>query len=185
MTVLKKITQNKHGGKAVISISFGSLDVIDPNNLDPDWQQAKNAIIKILNNDVPIFAAGGNKANQYAGGKRRFNVDTAPAVFEGVDCPMIVVGNSDNTGRIYTTSQRGPHVQIFAPGRGVTTQDFRGNAPVIKTGSSFSAPLMAGMVATYLAPNKIQAEPGKLAVAVKQYLQDHANWQRVVPIKVL
>ena len=167
---MEHITQNQRGGKAVVSISWGSSDVTDPNNLDLDWQKAKDAIIQILDNDIPVFIAAGNNANQYVRGKRRFNVDTAPAIFEGDDCPVVVVGNSDNIGKRYTTSQGGPRVQVFAPGKDITAQDFRRNAPIVTTGTSFSTPLMAGIVATYLASNGIQADPGKLAAAVKEYL---------------
>ena len=108
-----------------------------------------------------------------------------PAILEGDDCPVIVVTNCDKFGVKHPTSQTDPHVQVLAAGTDVTGQDWNGGNSVIQTGTSYSAPLMAGMVATYLASNGIPAATGQLAVAVKNYLRDHANWQWSPPAKVL
>jgi len=91
-----------------------------------------------------------------------------------------VVGSTDFTGTPSPTSQGGDHVQVWAPGIGVQAQDKDSDNALNKSGTSYAAPLMAGVLAVYLAYKAVPFDttPGKLAAAAKQYLIDHANWQR-------
>ncbi len=187
-TVWNDINSKQRKGKSVVTYSISCGDPIDPNNMGGDRVAMKGYIKTLLDNDVPVFVAAGNHAEKYDDhGNLRPNVNTAPAIFEGPDYPLIVVGNTDFTGTPSPTSQGGDHVQVWAPGMGVQAQDKDSNNALTKSGTSYAAPLMAGVLANYLAykPVPFDTTPGKLAAAAKQYLIDHANWKRQQRTKVI
>lgn len=169
-------------------MSISSGDPINPNNLGKDREKMKVSIKTLLDNDVPVFVSAGNSAQIYDDdGNLRPNVDTSPANFEGPDYPLIVVGATDFTGTPAPFSQAGDHVQVWAPGVGIQAQDKDSDNALTKGGISYAAPLMAGVLANFLAykPVPFDTTPGKLAAAAKQYLIDHGNWQRQPGTKVI
>jgi hypothetical protein len=159
----------------------------DPNNLSNAWKRAQIFIKRLLNDDIPVFVAVSNKAKEMYNGQLRTNVDAAPAISEGPDYPVIVVGNVDSSGTPQEDSQQGPHVQLWAPGTRLPAQDKDLDLPKIVNGTSASVALMAGMLATYLAYDTVPFDttPDKLAAAAKHCLIDHTHWQRQPNIKVL
>ncbi len=70
----------------------------DPNNLSNAWKRAQRSIKLLLDNDIPVLVDAGNKAKEMYNGQLMMNVDAAPAIFEGPDYPLIVVGNVDCSG---------------------------------------------------------------------------------------
>ena len=186
--VLQDIHSKQRQGKSVVTYSISSGDPIDPNNLGNDRMALKRFIKELLDSDVPVLVSAGNHAQHYDDdGNLRPNADTVPAIFEGSDYPLIVVGCVDFTGTPAPFSQGGNHVQVWAPGTNVHIQDKDSDNALIRSGTSYAAPLMAGVLANYLAykPVPFDTTPGKLAAAAKKYLINSANWQRQQGIKVV
>ena len=163
--------------KSVCTYSVASRKKVNPNNPGLQYSQLRDEIQTLLDNDVPVVVAAGNEAQKDGG---RPDVDTAPAVFEGPDYPIIVIGNCNNAGGRTASSQAGNHLAIWAPGTNVPCLDYNEDATssVIKTGTSFcestpsflymyqrggkanaehevAAPLTAGVLATFLAYDEV------------------------------
>lgn len=187
LTVYNHIDGKKRKGKAIVTLSFSAKVPADPNNLDDLDTRMKTDIKRLLDDGIPVIMSAGNKALEKNNGRYRTNVDTVPQIFEGTDYPAILVGMVDDAGNPHEASQRGPHVQVWAPGVNVETQDPDSDTSTLETGTSLSAPLLAGMLATYLAYDNVPFDtaPGKLAAAAKKYLIDHASWERQPDSKVL
>ena len=78
------------------------------------------SIAKLMLDDVIVICSAGNNAlERDQNGALRSNVDTAPAVFETDDYPLIVVGATDFAGNEADFSQKGDKVKILAPGAGI------------------------------------------------------------------
>lgn len=124
--------------KSVVSMSIGSPDPVDPNNLSKLRQKQKNFIKVLLDNNVPVVLSSGNDARKEdKDGNKRTNIDLAPAIFEGPDFPLIVVGATDNTGRTASFSQGGDHLTISAPGVNVRCQYRDNDDPYSRSGTSY------------------------------------------------
>lgn len=161
-----------------------------PDNLNKIAQKLKTSLKVLLDNDVPVFVSAGNHAREKDENGNtipRPNVDTIPAIFEGENYPLIVVGavNFDGTG--WPLGQSGPHVQLWAPGVRVSVQNKDDDGSAVTSGTSHAAPLMAGMLATYLAYDTVpfDTSAGNLVAAAKKYLIDKASWARAQNLKAL
>lgn len=213
--ILQDITSKKRQKQSVVTISMASAGSVDPNrsNLVGARLRQYDDIARLLANDVIVVTAAGNDAKEKdVNGNLRVNVDTAPAVFEGPDYPLIVVGATDFTGTPAGYSQLGDHVTILGPGSKILCQDKALNAPITESGTSFcmskvcslydidelpnfafatdektATPLIAGILATFLAYDEVpfDTSTGNVAANAKKYLQDTANWSRRPNVKVI
>lgn len=148
-TIYNHVYDNGRRDRSVVTISWGSIvPVAFP--LDPQndlWLAVYQAMTALWSLGVVIVCAAGNSAQTLnAAGRWRTLVDTAPAVFQlyAAFPPMVVVGNVDNYGKRYPTSQRtgrGDQPQVHAPGVEIqcasptSTSDYR-----FDTGTSFCKP---------------------------------------------
>lgn len=137
---------NKRNNRSVVTVSWGSIyPVAFP--LDPQdslWLSVYRAIECLHSLGVVIVCAAGNDALKLNAARRlRTLVDTAPAVFSlyAKYPAIVVVGNCDNYGRRYETSQRTGRQdfpQIHAPGVDIQCASARSSSePHRDTGTSF------------------------------------------------
>jgi thermitase len=82
---------------------------------------------------------------------------------------ILSVSATDATDTIASWSSRGPYVDLSAPGVGIMTTTVGGGYGSV-SGTSFSAPITAGVAALVLSAN-----PGLTATAVKQLLTANAD----------
>lgn len=116
-------------GKSVVVVSI-AYDPALPNQ-QPEVTM-KQYIQDIMNFDVPVVIAAGNAAEE-----GRFLVDNVPALFEGPDFPMIVVGSVTPNGEVTSFSQRGDHVSVYAVGQPISCLGMDGPDPIQESGTSF------------------------------------------------
>lgn len=124
--------------RSIVTMSLGSRDPVDPNNLSEFRQRQKDGIKLLLDNDIPVVLSSGNDAREEdKNGNKRTNIDSAPAIFEGPDFPLIVIGATDNTGQPANFSQGGDHLTISAPGVKVNCQYRDNDDPYTRSGTSY------------------------------------------------
>ncbi|CAD6593611.1 MAG: hypothetical protein ASARMPRED_007736 [Alectoria sarmentosa] len=166
-TMFNHVYDRGRRDRSVVTTSWDSIvPVAFP--LDPQndlWLAVYQAMTALWSLGVVIFCTAGNDAQELnMAGRPRTLVDTAPAVFQlyAAFPPMVVVGNVNNYGYRHPTSQRtgrGDGPQVHAPGVKVqcasptSTSDSR-----FDTGTSFSAPLVAGVVAELVAVGAIASD---------------------------
>lgn len=118
-------------GITVINISYGAGSYTDPTVSTIYGDEIQS----LTEAGVTIVAASGN------GGYGTPGIDTPAA-----DPNVIGVGSVDLSDRISNFSERGPTLDLLAPGESVyTTYRFGGFGPV--DGTSFASPMVAGAVA--------------------------------------
>lgn len=117
------------GGAKVLSLSLGSSQ-------SSDILQA--AVDYAISQGVVVVASAGNDGN---------GAIDYPAAYPGV----VAVGSVDATGQRATFSDYGPQLDLMAPGVGLTTVTTGGNMSF--SGTSASAPLVAGAIASLLSSN--------------------------------
>lgn len=124
--------------KSVVTLSSGSAFPVDLNRLRTSERQRRDDIKYLLDNDVIFVTSAGNDAKKKdRDGNLRQNIDRTPAIFEGPDYPMIVVGASDFTGAVADFSQGGDHLTILAPGKGIKCQKKNYLIPATADGTSY------------------------------------------------
>ena len=123
-------------GVANFSVSVGSSDAVN------------SAIVKLYNAGiVPVVAAG----NQNRDACRLSPASSNTA---------LVVGSINMNDQRTNTSNFGECISIFAPGGSITTEGL-GGVPSTRSGTSFSAPHVAGAIALYLS-NKRGVGPAEV-----------------------
>ncbi|KAJ6258528.1 Cerevisin [Drechslerella dactyloides] len=106
----------------------------------------RNALKDAVAAGIHITIAGGNDDEDAC--------DHFPAGLVKDIPSLIVVGNTDITDTRMKTSNWGSCIDLFAPGTEIKSTSLKKNNWVaIETGTSMSAPLVAGVVATQLAKN--------------------------------
>jgi serine protease len=99
-----------------------------------------NAVLKLYNAGIVPVVAGGNQ-----------NMD-ACRLSPASSGKALVVGSINMNDQRTNTSNFGECISIFAPGGLITTEGLRG-APSTRSGTSFSAPHVSGVIALYLSTN--------------------------------
>lgn len=131
--VLEAIAYAKANHIPVLNVSFGGTG-------NPVGNPVCEAITDAKNNGIITVVSAGN-ANQDT-------ANTIPAA-----CPdAVTVGAIDQSGAKASFSNYGNTVDIYAPGTDIYTTA-RNNGYTTQNGTSFSAPLVAGLVAKELAYN--------------------------------
>ncbi|KAK6211340.1 allergen Pen n 13 [Colletotrichum tabaci] len=135
--VVDDVKQKGHKGKAVVTTS---VYLKESNTM---YTVSMRSVIKsLVNLDVPIVATAGNR---YQEGITEPN--TLPATL-AKELPVIVVGAAAKDFKIAAFSQRGDLVTTYAIGVDVQCADLAGIAE--RSGTSFAAPQVAGMVAYWM-----------------------------------
>jgi serine protease len=100
-----------------------------------------NAVVRLYNAGIVPVVAGGNQ-----------NMD-ACRLSPASSGKALVVGSINMNDQRTNTSNFGECISIFAPGGLITTEGLRG-VPSTRSGTSFSAPHVAGVIALYLSNNR-------------------------------
>ncbi|KAL1849866.1 hypothetical protein Daus18300_013123 [Diaporthe australafricana] len=162
------VAQKGLKGKAVISCS---LTASEGSITEMGIARLRRVLGVLVSLDVPIILSAGN----YGG-----DINTYPPLLAD-ELPLITVGAVDDKGEVATWSQGGALLTTAAGGVGIVCATNEGqDAYRIKQGTSFAAPLVAGMVAYWLGhPDYTGAFP---ASQVSQAAKDSVtslHWARV------
>ncbi|KAK2473022.1 hypothetical protein H9L39_15197 [Fusarium oxysporum f. sp. albedinis] len=133
---------------------------------------------------VPLVCISGNIDE----GFEEPDVDEYPALMEGPDMPLIVVGSVDSTGNRSEFSKGGAHVTLHAVGDPIDCLPKDSKDPVERAGTSYAGPQVAGEIANLLSYEEVpfDTSDGNLVKNLKAYLQsDAASWERYPGIRVL
>jgi len=130
--------------KAVVvsSMSFGEGFTHDTAIADSKGKALKTYMDDIIALGTPIITSAGNH------GEERPKIDQMPQVFEDGDFPIINVGAVNYQGKLWSHSQDGDQVTIYAPGDKAEAQSKNDKAPLEGEGTSIAAPAVAGLIAT-------------------------------------
>lgn len=113
--------------------------VVASLTFDGDWEpdlieDVSLNLRKLFDDDVPFVCIAGNEAEDPG----RESVDEYPALLEGPDLPLLVVGSANSTGERSQFSQGGPHVSIYAMGEDITCLPAQAGGDLIDdSGTSF------------------------------------------------
>ncbi len=109
------------------------------------------AVRRLVNSGIPVVAAAGNESTDACG--------KSPARLSSV----ITVAASTQRDRAWSGSNRGPCVDLWAPGKGITSVLFDGGVFRYRNvgATSWAAPFVSGAVALYLQDNP-QAGPSEV-----------------------
>ncbi|KAJ9656428.1 hypothetical protein H2201_008548 [Coniosporium apollinis] len=99
--------------KSVVVLASGSTNPVDPNNLSDERKEQRVGIENLLHHDVPVLVAAGNNAQKEFNGKLRADVDTAPAVYEAPDFPLIVMAPQMSLAREPKPLGEGPKLRSW------------------------------------------------------------------------
>ncbi|KAF2176956.1 subtilisin-like protein [Zopfia rhizophila CBS 207.26] len=176
-TDLKDKEDRRSKSVVISSLGFkGRLDH-DKGKADPDGVLMGTYFDELFAGGTPFITSSGNRAQLFP------NIDRLPKVLEDKDTPIINVGAVDFDGNRADFSQYGPQLTINGPGVDVTGQSRDDGKPRTDSGTSFSTPQVAGIIATYLTydpPPWDGSKQGKERVqAIKDYiLSDKSSWVR-------
>jgi Subtilase family/LysM domain len=176
-------------GKYVINLSMG-FDVGTGNRARTVFQQLKALGVVI------VVSSGNCRPKPGIGPTKQCStyneeIDQYPAAWahDNTVGPFIVVGAVDNTGKRADFSQgtqSGGLLSVSAPGKDIRgASDEKGiKWPVVKSGTSFAAPAVAGLAAYFLSLESLRSQlvqpqniPG-IGLAVKNYIIAQ-SWARV------
>ncbi len=131
-------------GAHIINLSYGFADMGWPlDEIASRIPLLYEAIDNAYQNNVVITASMGN---EYEEG----NPVIYPAGFRE---QVIAVGATDETGTRVNFSNTGSHISLSAPGTGIATTA-RGGGMAIVSGTSFSAPIVAGVAGLVISQGK-------------------------------
>lgn len=133
-SVVKGIEWAIENGADIINMSFGSPGVYFPS--------IRTAIDKALKKNIFVICAAGN------GGMNREQI-SFPANYD----PVISVGAINEKWEIAKFSSKGKHLDIVAPGDGITST-YPLNTYMKLSGTSMAAPFVSGLAALALAKHR-------------------------------
>ncbi|KAL8655771.1 MAG: hypothetical protein Q9226_002915 [Calogaya cf. arnoldii] len=181
-TAYHHIVLHGRGERSVITISWGSKKVYSRYTPKDIWAaRMENLLYELAVVGVVIVCAAGNHAQERRGLlARRKTIDTLPAVFgrwTGFPhpAPIHAVGNCNPAGKRYFESQTlDLRPQLHAPGVNCRCAGIHfPEDSQIFTGTSCSAPLVAGVIAGFLPlPNDLGAKERL------DYIVDQLGWTR-------
>jgi len=134
-------------GAKVLSLSLGS---------NTSTNILQSAVDYAISQGVTIVASAGNDGN---------GAISYPAAYSGV----VAVGSIDATGQRASFSDYGPELDLMAPGVGLSTVTTGGNMSF--SGTSASAPLVAGAIASLMSTN-----PGMTSQQAVDLLTQYADF---------
>ena len=135
-------------GYTVVTIQSGWVLDDSPDLLKKVDRLTQNRIRTLLNKyQVVVVASAGNA------GKKKPQINQTPSKFSSI-MPIITVGNVYPYGGKHPTSQDGPALTVSAVGVVRCAAPQGGNAFEYAVGTSFSAPIVAGLVADLLSRKK-------------------------------
>lgn len=104
----------------------------------PDTMVLEVVTRRLVEDGVAVVAAAGNDGPE------------GPAAFPASYAPVVAVTAVDRYRQVYARANRGPYVDLAAPGVGVWTTDAGGNG-VLEDGTSFATPFVTAAVGRWLA----------------------------------
>lgn len=126
----------------VMSQSIGGILTYETAKADPDGMAFKAYLDQLAALGTPFVTSAGNN------GEQRPNIDLLPQVLEDEDTPIINVGAVDYQGKLWSGSQDGDQVTIYAAGFPSESQSKKDKTPILTGGTSLAAPAVAGLIAT-------------------------------------
>ncbi|KAK3308375.1 peptidase S8/S53 domain-containing protein [Chaetomium strumarium] len=194
--ILRDVQELGLGGQAVISMSFGApARYLWYDDAEPAFQVHNTDAIGVYLHalfelGVAAAASAGNLANNAdAADFARLEAHT-PRRNGGADSPLVVVGNADESGNRYVTSNHvDTHARgiltLYAPGVDVlcavkTATNAWGKEP---PGTSQATAATAGLMAYFLSDPALRAQftaggVGNMPMRLKQYLIDVSTQQK-------
>ncbi|TEA10396.1 3-alpha-hydroxysteroid dehydrogenase/carbonyl reductase [Colletotrichum sidae] len=170
------IKKNNLQGRAVLSTSTGGWlnDNADRRDAEAMYDMYRILVRGIVRLDVPVLCAAGNDAQRGYPEPHSF-----PALLSA-ELPVIVVGASDDAGGPAPFSQRGDLVTTWALGTDVycgDTRDLRDLSRLRRqNGTSFAAPLVAGVVASWMSSRRgdVAFAKGRVAQEARDRVVAHS-----------
>ncbi|KAF2647256.1 subtilisin-like protein [Lophiostoma macrostomum CBS 122681] len=188
---LNKPENQQRLSKTVVVLSQGYVGQL---NHDSGWQHVDGQEMGRRLQDlfalgVPFVTSSGNRGELFE------IIDRIPSVLADENTPIINVGNVYPEGDRVKASQRGPQLTIDANGEDVEGQSKEdGKTLEHQSGTSFAAPQVAGIIATYMGYDNVPWDKDQTMLdrvkAIKNYIQsDSSSWARQKeknePVKVL
>jgi hypothetical protein len=165
--------------KAVVVCTSTQMEASSQSDPSLEEHLAKTAIQRLLDLGIPVVQSAGNEHE-----KGRPNIDTWPQYFASEEFPLIVVGATTQDSVRWSDSQVGEQLTTYAPGDGVQTLLAQDRWTALGSGTSLSAPAVAGVIATYLASDTRPWNDGLTGIervkAIRDFIKndDRGGWQR-------
>ncbi|KAM0290842.1 hypothetical protein ACHAO9_004769 [Fusarium lateritium] len=151
---------------------------------DEDIKDFEGLARRLIEMDVPFVCIAGNIEDE----SPEPEIDEYPQLLQSADLPIVVVASVDSTGSLSEFSKTGPQVTIHAVGEEVNCLGKEDADVLVKDGTSYAAPLVAGEIANLLSYETVpfDTSDGNLVRNLIAYLQsDKGSWERFPGIRVL
>jgi len=154
--ILDYIKENKRAHKTIINISVGQT-LGSAFQYDVMGEDYKNAFHELTEAGAIVFTSAGNNHNN-VNNPRYYGIDY-PCVYDDVICVGGTNNNATLTQNMYQREENsnfGKEVNIFAPyyvGVDYMKKGAEESTTLIAYGTSFSAPVVAGVAATIISEN--------------------------------
>ncbi|KKY38947.1 putative tri m 2 allergen [Diaporthe ampelina] len=141
-------------GKAVLVMCTGNWREENMSSYGANWEaiktQMKMALERLDQLGVTVVMAAGNDGSssnpqQNPDFVPRYTDQQFPQGLATVDSPMLLVGSTNSKGQLSTFSTPGRGdipVSLYAQGEAVSTYDLQQSGPKLKSGTSYSAPIV-------------------------------------------
>ncbi|KAH7363689.1 peptidase S8/S53 domain-containing protein [Pyrenochaeta sp. MPI-SDFR-AT-0127] len=150
-----KTTSEAVDNLAAIEMAYADISIKNP-------ARAKKSVVNIswtlgnsANIEIPVVVASGNER------KSSDLSNKAPATLYALDFPVIAVGGTDPSGNRDNFSQEKRANAVHAPGSQIDVSNKDGTK-VQEEGTSFAAPAVCGLIATYMAYDTIPWDDNKM-----------------------